>query len=432
MNDGSDGGMSIFPAQRLRRETAGFLRQEQGSGLALVAFSMLTLAAASGLAFDAGRGYLIKARLSQAVDAAALAGGRALAGQDGARYKSQVTKYFRANFPDGYLGVAVADTDLDVQLRGDQIEVTASVEVPATLLRTISIQGFTVSASAAVDRTVRGLEIAMVLDNSGSMNGRKLKELKAAADTLVEALYGGGTADNIYVSLVPFTARANVKGQGKVHPGKAPNKDFVCFDVRDGAHAVGDGNPVDMPFEHYSGPFSPKKNPKAYADKICPKTAVQPLTRDRAKVEDAIADMKAKGCTRYDLGAAWGWRALSPRWQGFWEGVEVEQPFDYDAQGLDKAVIIMTDGENTPKDCALDLESKQETEAMFVEACDAMKTEGILVYTVTFQVEDEATNAIFESCASGSARAFKSPNGPELISAFAEIANDLSTLRLVQ
>ena len=425
--------MDVLMNQGLRGRPARFCRDEQGSGLALVAFSMLTLAAVSGFALDAGRGYLIKTRLSQAVDAAALAGGRALAGQDSGRYRAQVTKYFKANFPDGYLGVAVAETDLDVRLRGDQIEVSASVEVPATLLRTINIQGFTVSADAAVDRTVRGLEVAMVLDNSGSMNGRKLKDLKAAAGTLIEALYRGrGTADNVYVSLVPFTARANVRSQDKIHPGIAPNKDLVCFDVRPGTHAVGESNPVDMPFEHYSGPFSPEKDPKAYQDKICPKTAVQPLSRDRTKVEDAIADMKAKGCTRYDLGAAWGWRALSPRWQGFWQGVELEQPFDYGAQGLDKAVIIMTDGENTPKDCALDLESKQETEAMFAEACDGMKAEGILVYTITFQVEDEATNAIFESCASGTARAFRSPSGPELISAFEEIANDLSTLRLVQ
>jgi len=426
--------MSISANQQLQNLTASFLSDETGSGFALIAWGMLTLAAASGLAFDAGRGYLIKAKLGQAVDAAALAGGRELAGQNSARYNAQVTKYFKANFPDGYLGVAIDEASLDVQLSGDRIEVTASVEVPTTLLRTMNIEGFTVSANAVVDRTVRGLEIAMVLDNSGSMNGQKLKDLKAAADTLVQALYGGGsgTADNVYVSLVPFTARANVKVQDKVHPRKAPNKDFICFDVRPGIHAVGDGNPLDMPFEHYSGAFSPKKNPKAYADKICPRTAVQPLTRDRTEVEGAIKDMKAKGCTRYDLGAAWGWRALSPKWQGFWQGVEVEQPFAYDAQGLDKAVIIMTDGENTPKDCALDLESKQRTEAMFLEACQAMKTEGIVIYTITFQVEDEITNDIFESCASSGARAFRSPTGSQLISAFGEIASDLSTLRLVQ
>ncbi len=426
--------MSISTCQQLRNLTSCFLRDETGSGFALVAWGMLTLAAASGLAFDAGRGYLIKAKLGQAVDAAALAGGRALAGRESDLYRAQVTKYFNANFPDGYLGVAVAETDLQIERRDDRIEVSASVEVPTTLLRTLNIEGFTVSANAVVNSTVRGLEIVMVLDNSGSMNGQKLKDLKAAADTLVDALYGGGsgTADNVYVSLVPFTARANVKGQGSVHPGKSPNKDYICFDVRPGGHAVGDSNPVEMPFEHYTGAFSPKKNPKSYADKICPKSAVQPLTRDRSEVEGAIKDMKAKGCTRYDLGAAWGWRALSPRWRGFWQGVEFEQPFDYDAQGLDKAVVIMTDGENTPKDCAEDLESKQQTEAMFLEACQAMKSEGIIVYTITFQVEDETTNDIFESCASGGARAFRSPTGSQLISAFGEIASDLSTLRLVQ
>lgn len=425
--------MRVLMTQGLRGRSVSFCRDERGSGLALVAFSMLTLAAVSGFAFDAGRSYLIQAKLSQAVDAAALAGGRALVGRDSASYRTQISKYFKANFPNGYLGVAVSETDLDVRLQGDQVEVTASVEVPATLLRTVSIESFTVSASAAVDRNVRGLEIAMVLDNSGSMNGRKLKDLKAAASALVEVVYTGrGTADNVYVSLVPFTARANIRGQDKVHPGDAPNTDLVCFDVRPGRHAVGESTPLDMPFEHYSGPFSPRKDPKAYQDKICPKTAVQPLTRDRAAVEDAIANMKAKGCTRYDLGMAWGWRVLSPGWQGFWQGVELEQPFDYGAQGLDKAVIIMTDGENTPKDCALDLESKQETEAMFVEACDGMRAEGILVYTITFQVEDEATNAIFESCASSAAQAFRSPSGPELILAFEQIANDLSTLRLVR
>ena len=43
-----------------------------------------------------------------------------------------------------------------------------------------------------------------------------------------------------------------------------------------------------------------------------------------------------------------------------------------------------------------------------------------------------ATNALFESCASGAARYFKSPSGEQLELAFTTIANDLSTLRLTQ
>ena len=425
--------MRVLMTQGLRGRSVSFCRDERGSGLALVAFSMLTLAAVSGFAFDAGRSYLIQAKLSQAVDAAALAGGRALVGRDSAGYRTQISKYFKANFPNGYLGVAVSETDLDVRLQGDQVEVTASVEVPATLLRTVSIESFTVSASAAVDRNVRGLEIAMVLDNSGSMNGRKLKDLKAAASALVEVVSTGrGTADNVYVSLVPFTARANIRGQDKVHPGEAPNTDLVCFDVRPGHHAVGESNPLDMPFEHYSGPFSPRKDPKAYQDKICPKTAVQPLTRDRAAVEDAIADMKAKGCTRYDLGMAWGWRVLSPRWQGFWQGVELEQPFDYGAQGLDKAVIIMTDGQNEVNWHA-DVVTDEEADQQLADECEAMKADGldIIVYTITFQAPS-SVEPLMEACATSPNHAFVSPTNDDLEKVFKMIGAQLSKLRISQ
>ena len=42
----------------------------------LIAALTIPLVAATGLSIDAARGYLLKARLSQALDAAALAGGR--------------------------------------------------------------------------------------------------------------------------------------------------------------------------------------------------------------------------------------------------------------------------------------------------------------------------------------------------------------------
>ena len=58
-----------------------------------------SLIGAAGLAFDAGRGYMVNARLSQAVDAAALAGGRSLTIGGGGDYAAQITKYFDANFP---------------------------------------------------------------------------------------------------------------------------------------------------------------------------------------------------------------------------------------------------------------------------------------------------------------------------------------------
>ena len=52
-----------------RRTT--FLREERGSASPLLAFALVTLIGASGLAFDSGRSYLIRSQLSQAVIAAA-------------------------------------------------------------------------------------------------------------------------------------------------------------------------------------------------------------------------------------------------------------------------------------------------------------------------------------------------------------------------
>ena len=60
-----------------------------------------------------------------------------------------------------------------------------------------------------------------------------------------------------------------------------------------------------------------------------------------------------------------------------------------------------------------------------------MKAAGIIIYTIVFDLLDADTEAKFENCASGSERYFKSPEKTTLEDAFAEIARDLTTLRLV-
>ena len=50
----------------------------RGAVSAVVALSIAPMVATVGLAIDTARGYLVKARLSQAIDAAGLAGGRVM------------------------------------------------------------------------------------------------------------------------------------------------------------------------------------------------------------------------------------------------------------------------------------------------------------------------------------------------------------------
>ena len=421
---------------RIATAARAFLRREEGTAAPLLAIGLLALIGAAGLAFDSGRGFLMQSQLSQAVDAAALAGGRSLKKGGDSDHKEQIIKYFRANLADGFLGASIADPDINVNEDGDEIEVVASAMVPTTLMQVLGFQEMEVSARAVVSRTLKGLEIAMVLDNSGSMKGGKLSDLKVATTTLLDTLYGtDNEVEDLHVSLVPFTARTNLRGQGALLREEDDDDDIpvpshVCFDLRAGQLRIDDSPPEEGAFELYSGPLNPEIDPDAYRNDICPTAPVLPLARSRSDIDTAVNDMAAQGCTRYDVGTAWGWRALSPDWRGVWEDVDAGLPVDYRSREIQKAAIIMTDGKNTPVDCAQDGDSKAASEAAFAESCQGMKDEGVLVYTITFKLEDAATNALFESCASGSSRYFKSPTGEQLDEAFANIASDLTNLRL--
>ncbi len=420
--------MRLKPGSRRLKQLRSYVADESGAAIVVLAATMVVLVGAAGLAFDAGRGYMVNARLSQAVDAAALAGGRSLTIGGGGDYAAQITKYFDANFPEGYMGADVSEPDITVNTGGDQITVVATASIPTTLMRVLSVQNVEVSASATVNRTIKGLEVAMVLDNSGSMKGSKLGDLKDSSKLLLDILYGDNdSVEDLYVGLVPFTARSNVTGFPSVHPVSPLDPDYVCLSPRTAPHDTNDSSPIEAPFSHYSGPYAPPSSD--YRSRICPKAPVLPLVESKSAVKSAIDSMAAKGCTRYDVGSVWGWRTLSPNWRTFWENNVL--PLDYGNPQMDKAIIIMTDGANTP-DCAGDPLTKAQTEAMFAQQCQAMKDEGVVIYTITFQLNDSNTNALFQSCASGSERYFKSPSGEQLEIAFTTIANDLSTLRLTK
>ena len=436
--------MQRKPAKPCRDIGRAFLLRQEGSAAPLLAFAMATLVGAAGLAFDSGRGYLIQARLSQAVDAAALAGGRSV--QIGGRgdYEAQILKYFRANLSKGYLGAEIGDPDIRVNSAGDRIEVSAVANLPTTLLNVLGVKDLQVSARSVVSRSVKGLEIALVLDNSGSMEGSKLSDLKSATRTLLDTLYGDeDVVEDLHVSLVPFTARTNLKGQEEAlireASGEIDGDDDVtiipshlCFSLREGESKHDDTPPEERPFRPYAGAFNPKDDPAPYKKYICPEAALLPLAKSKTRVANAVDGMEAEGCTRFDVGTAWGWRAISPLWRGTWQGVDSALPVDYRARDIQKAVVIMTDGANTPEDCARDTDSKAMSEEAFAETCQAMKDQGVVIYTITFKLEDDKTNDLFEGCASGPKRYFKSPDGKVLETAFATIAGDLTNLRLAE
>jgi hypothetical protein len=151
-----------------------------------------------GLAVDVGTIYMIKARLSSAVDAAALAGGRSVnfantVAQAQTNFSTTVTQFFAANFPTGYfnsLGTPTVtpafsqESDANGNPSGVlDFKVTASVSAPTYFMNVFNVHNINVAATGTASR--RGLVLMLVLDISSSMGngaGSPCEVMKAAAE----------------------------------------------------------------------------------------------------------------------------------------------------------------------------------------------------------------------------------------------------------
>jgi Flp pilus assembly protein TadG len=138
----------------------------------------LVLVPMIGLAIDGTILYWTKAKLSAAVDAAALAAARSLSvGQtiDAQRASAQSigVQYLNANFPSGWMGVTTQFSTANIDPeegtnRTRTVAVSASATVPLYFMRILGHASATVSASGQSSR--RDLNLIMVLDRSGSMS----------------------------------------------------------------------------------------------------------------------------------------------------------------------------------------------------------------------------------------------------------------------
>ena len=450
-----------------------FWRDRRGAAAAMVAIAAIPLAGFIGIATDASRGYLMKSRLGEALDAAALAGGRVVFSP---HFEDDVEMYFEANLPSDYLGATITGPTINVDANGEIITLTASAELPATFMSLFGHDKMTVSARTVVQRSVRGMELALVMDNTGSMSSNdKIGTMKAAAKDLVNILYGEReTVPDFWVSLVPYSASVNI---GAAHQdwltgfdagAYSPTTWKGCVEARtapldqtddppgDGFYWTPDLFPVDS-----DNDWPPVREENFWGnDGTGPNLgcgpAVTPLTAEKSGVIAAIDEMQAwsRGGTLTNLGLVWGWRAISPRWRGLWGGgTPANLPLDYGTPLMDKVVVILTDGVNqmfdkppagpdgsdytaygrvgwgrlgvTTQGAALD-----EVNDRMAALCTDIKAQGVILYTITFQLSNTRTQNLFRNCATSDEHYFNSPNNADLQAAFREIGTKLSQLRL--
>jgi Flp pilus assembly protein TadG len=217
---------------------------ERREGLVAIIFALcaIPIFIAAGMAVDIGRAYTVKVRLGAALDAAALAVGSE-SNQTAAQLATDLQNYFTANYPSTALGTNVTVTPVPstASLSASTVNYQAQAIVPMTLMRIVGINSITVTATAQTQKTT-GLEIAVVLDNTGSMlcgpndgapsysnstcatgvvasdtactntsNGSRICTLIKAATQFVNTLTAAiSSAQQLYISVIPYVTTVNV------------------------------------------------------------------------------------------------------------------------------------------------------------------------------------------------------------------------------
>lgn len=495
------------------------MRSESGSMMPMVGVLVAAMVASAGAAVDTGRGQLVKAKLSSSLDAAGLAAGSTV---NTTTLTTEATKYLNVNF-NGYLGATITSFTITPNANNTVFELVATAQVPTTFMQMLGIDVIDVRATSQVTRQSSGLELVMVLDNTGSMDStvggvKKITSLKSAATNLVNILYGGqSTVENLWIGLVPFSQAVNI---GSTRASWTTANSFNwgttswggCVDAREASNRdTTDDTPSVATFPQYYWPDDSNNNwittssnsDSSYLchnhtyctcanygpcttttsgnvsttiscsgsgsgrdctetvttvttnytitstkgpNKDCPQP-VTPLTGDKSTILSGINAMTVNGNTHIGLGAAWGWRMLSPRWQGLWGG-DMDMnglPLAYNTPKMNKAVIIMTDGDNTISNgshgaywylsdgklgTTNQTTAETQLDTRLSAVCTSMKNNNIIVYTISFGSVSSSSQTMLRNCASQTDFYFASPDNATLNAAFQAIGDSLSNLRI--
>jgi Flp pilus assembly protein TadG len=353
-------------------------RKRQRGNVALAGTLMLVpLSLMAGIAIDFGRVWVAQDQLSQAVDAAALAAARQLGARDPT---AEARQYFNANIGtradlqvDQFSVVPAADN------RTVMINATGRITTSFLSLAGSQWRSLPVRASARARRTTMGMEMALVLDVTGSMAGTAIAQLRLASADLITILFGNrASLDTLYVSVVPYTTTVNfgptrtdwLQGGASAVAGFAPFRWRGCVEARDGGEDQTDTPPAQAPFRPFlyastraqtaaqAFGWSTRFNGPVYGDAdwgVSPaitstETAdpdeqdtmdpaqmytmannrkgpnvgcgqpVAGLTNDRAALLNIVSRLQpsSRGGTMGNIGLQAGWMTISPRWRGLW------------------------------------------------------------------------------------------------------------------
>ena len=413
-------GHSIQIARRFREAT--------GANVAIT-FGLLLIPVMLGVgaAIDYSRAGAVRAAMQNTADATALMAAKNWAGDKSGQLQQSASAWFTANFNN------TSVNNLQVAATGDPasstVNITATGSIGTSLLGIVGINQIDLSVSSTATAGVTKLQVALVLDNTGSMaeNG-KISALRAATHQMLQRFQKAAqNPGDIQVAIVPFTTGVNVGPSNASANWIKWSYDAVTMSPTGWAGCVADRDQNydaqnSAPIAGNTATLFPATNPWLG----CP-PQLMTLTSDWSALNNLADQMVPLGETNLTIGLVWGWQALTTSGP---LNAPVPDP------GTSRVIVFMTDGFNTANRWTNTLAGNGTTadiDARTQLVCQNIKAAGVMVYTIQVDTGgDSPPSTLLQNCASNVGNWFYLKAPGQLISTFDQIAKNLSQLRVAR
>ncbi|WP_299723629.1 Tad domain-containing protein [uncultured Tateyamaria sp.] len=455
----------------LKSSAYRFVRDESGTMTIFAVMMLMMMLLVGGIGVDLMRNEMERTRVQATIDRAVLAAADLDQTLDPT---AVVNDYFAKAGMSGYLTSVTVDEGLNYRTVTAQARTTTRTQ----FMRLMGVDELAVPARGQAEEKVANVEISMVLDISGSMGrNSKMENLQDAAKTFIDTVIRDETEDLISLSLIPYTAQVNAGEPIFAELTTNHLHDFsycIDFEQDDFQSAALDFGTTYEQMQHFESGWNyayPITNPG------CPQQDYEEImaySQDANNLKARIDNYRARANTSIHLGMKWGVALLDPSFKPITQALSLENRIDSafanrpaaytDTETL-KTIILMTDGENVPTVRIQDWYYAQpshyvhwsryplywylnnyvggswdnwrytkytsaQADDMLEDICDAAKAQGIVVWSIGFEVTNFSAG-IMENCASSPSHFFR-VEGVEISEAFEAIAKQINQLRLTQ
>jgi len=417
-----------FFSEMMRR----FRRDQRGNVLVMAGFLTVPVIGIVGVTVDYSRASNARQALSSAIDSASLMAARDAQKLSDAQLRDRIDSWIRDNLPASAKSEFTGATVL-IDRTARTIKISANANVETTIGRVLGPQYIPVASDSQSTWGTNKIELALVLDNTGSMsNSDKMTNLKVASKDLINIMKDAAIeTDQIRISIVPFNTQVRIARSFKdeswmrygltrqTNCGKKgcttqtmtktiwAQSTEGCIADRDPNYDTTDGGSYSASDQQYPAFWCSQST----------LAETMPLTSDWTALTNRIDAMTPVGNTNVTIGAVWGWATLS---QGapFTEAKPATEP------RLKKYMILLTDGDNTQNRFTT---TQSEIDARTRLACQNIKGAGINLYTIRV-IDGNA--ALLKECASKPEMYYEVTSASQLSPIFKTIANEISAVRL--